>query len=88
LNSIGIIKFGASSGEANYTFSLSINAGKLGPYISASSKPVLYPSLFIAIARFTAMVDFPTPPLQLATAIIFLMFLSWDVLTFFAYTSS
>ena len=44
--------------------------GVLGPYISASSKPVFNPNLAREQARLTAMVLFPTPPLPLLTAII------------------
>src|SRR6185312_12232882 len=48
-----------------------IISGTLGPYTSASSRPVLYPRCASAIARFTETVVFPTPPLPLPTAIRF-----------------
>src|SRR4029077_9099051 len=44
--------------------------GTLGPYTSASSNPTLYPSLDNPIARLTASVVFPTPPLPEPTAMI------------------
>ena len=44
----------------------------LGPYISASSTPTLAPSDSNANAKFTVVVDLPTPPFPEATAIIFL----------------
>ena len=47
-----------------------VNLGKLGPYMSASKIPTLYSDLSRARARFIAVVDFPTPPFPLATAII------------------
>lgn len=50
--------------------------GKLGPYKSASKIPTFFPYLNIENARFTATVDFPTPPLQLLTAMIFCTFCS------------
>src|SRR5690606_10740216 len=37
--------------------------GTEGPYISASSSPVLAPVFARARAKFAATVDFPTPPL-------------------------
>ena len=43
----------------------------LGPYISASSNPILRSSELNAVARFTENVDLPTPPLPLAIATIF-----------------
>ena len=43
--------------------------GVLGPYISASSKPVFNPNFAKEHARFTAIVLFPTPPFPLLTAI-------------------
>lgn len=46
--------------------------GKLGPYKSASNIPTFNPNLYMENAKFTATVDFPTPPLQLLTAIMFL----------------
>src|SRR5271170_4696483 len=45
--------------------------GTFGPYTSASSKPTVAPSFFSAMARFTATVVLPTPPLPLATAMRF-----------------
>ena len=45
--------------------------GTFGPYTSASSSPTDAPIFFSAIARFTAIVVLPTPPLPLATAIRF-----------------
>ena len=43
-----------------------------GPYISASINPTLAPCFAKAAARFTATVDFPTPPLPDAIAPVFL----------------
>ncbi len=40
--------------------------------MSASSTPTLAPSAASASARLTAVVDLPTPPLPLATAMMFL----------------
>ncbi len=40
--------------------------------MSASSTPTVAPSAASASARFTAVVDLPTPPLPLATAMMFL----------------
>ncbi len=45
----------------------------LGPYISASNKPVFNPNLANEHAIFTAIVLLPTPPLPLLTAIICLI---------------
>src|SRR5690606_520921 len=42
--------------------------GMLGPYTSASSTPTRAPSAASARARFTAVVDLPTPPLPEPTA--------------------
>ena len=42
--------------------------GRLGPYTSASMSPTRCPRAASASARLTATVDFPTPPLVLATA--------------------
>src|SRR5947207_2044580 len=42
--------------------------GTLGPYTSASSNPTLCPSFAKTIARLTASVVFPTPPLPEPTA--------------------
>src|SRR5690606_18300755 len=42
--------------------------GMLGPYTSASSTPTRAPSAAKASARFTEVVDFPTPPLPEPTA--------------------
>ena len=39
--------------------------------MSASSTPTFAPSAASASARFTAVVDLPTPPLPLATAMMF-----------------
>ena len=43
----------------------------LGPYMSVSRIPVCRPCWARARARFTAIVDLPTPPLALETAITF-----------------
>src|SRR5262245_12398282 len=43
--------------------------GMLGPWMSASRSPTVAPIWARVIDRLTAMVDFPTPPLPLATAI-------------------
>ena len=48
-----------------------IIVGKLGPYTSASKIPTLAPICASVIAKFTHVVDFPTPPLQLEMAMIF-----------------
>ena len=48
-----------------------IIVGKLGPYKSASNNPTDFPNFCNEKAKLTATVDFPTPPLQLLTAIIF-----------------
>ena len=45
--------------------------GTDGPKMSASNNPTLYPSLESDIARFAAMVLFPTPPFPEETAITF-----------------
>src|SRR5713226_6079370 len=45
--------------------------GTLGPYTSPSSSPTVEPIRCSAIAKFTATVVLPTPPLPLATAIRF-----------------
>src|ERR1700691_927274 len=45
--------------------------GTFGPYTSASSRPTEAPMFFSAMARLTATVVLPTPPLPLATAIRF-----------------
>eukprot|EP00964_Phaeocystis_antarctica_P061468 scaffold36745_cov64-Phaeocystis_antarctica.AAC.1 len=42
--------------------------GRLGPHTSRSTRPTFAPAACSAYARFTAVVDLPTPPLQLATA--------------------
>ena len=39
--------------------------------MSRSNNPVLYPALERAAAKFKAIVDLPTPPFPLATAMIF-----------------
>src|SRR5437867_12103145 len=44
--------------------------GTLGPYMSASINPTRAPCLTRAHARFTATVDFPTPPLPLLIAMV------------------
>mmetsp|Transcript_6071 Transcript_6071/g.19534 ORF Transcript_6071/g.19534 Transcript_6071/m.19534 type:complete len:278 (+) Transcript_6071:913-1746(+) len=44
--------------------------GRLGPCTSTSTRPTLRPAAARAQARLTAVVDLPTPPLQLATATI------------------
>ena len=41
--------------------------------MSRSNNPVLCPALERAAAKFKAIVDFPTPPFPLATAMMFLM---------------
>src|SRR5713101_3148204 len=46
--------------------------GTFGPYTSASIQPTRAPSNANATARFTATVDFPTPPLPDETAMMFL----------------
>ena len=43
-----------------------------GPKISASRIPTLYFNFFKAMAKLTEIVDLPTPPFALETAIIFL----------------
>ena len=43
----------------------------LGPNISASSSPTLYPLRAKATAKLTEIVDFPTPPLPEPTTIMF-----------------
>lgn len=48
--------------------------GKLGPYKSASKIPTLWPYYCKEKAKLTATVDFPTPPLQEETAIMFFTF--------------
>jgi len=48
--------------------------GMLGPYRSASIRPTFAPVDARLTARLTAMVDFPTPPLPDATAIMFFTF--------------
>ena len=42
--------------------------GMLGPVISASRRPTLWPFLFKAMAKNPATNDLPTPPLPLITA--------------------
>ena len=49
--------------------------GMLGPYMSASNIPTLFPIFVRDMAKFTAKVDLPTPPFPLAIAIIFLAFI-------------
>jgi hypothetical protein len=51
-----------------------INNGIDGPKISASSRATFNPHFADAIARFTAVVDFPTPPFPEATAMMCLQF--------------
>jgi hypothetical protein len=51
--------------------SLLIKVGNEGPYISESKTPTLKPIFFKLAATLIAIVLFPTPPLQLDTAIIF-----------------
>src|SRR5690606_11522802 len=48
--------------------------GMLGPYTSASSTPTRAPSAASAKARFTEVVDFPTPPLPEPTAMMLRIF--------------
>src|ERR1700744_2630338 len=48
-----------------------IMRGTLGPWISAAMRPPGWPSLASAVARLTASVVFPTPPLPEPTAMIF-----------------
>lgn len=55
----------------NFSPYLLTRVGNEGPYISESNIPTLYPCFLSPNAIFTAMVLFPTPPLQLETAIIF-----------------
>jgi hypothetical protein len=47
--------------------------GSEGPYMSESKIPTLNPWFFKVAAMLTAIVLFPTPPLQLDTAMIFLI---------------
>src|SRR2546422_2568580 len=49
-----------------------IRVGMVGPYTSASMMPTRAPVLASARARLADTVDFPTPPLPLATGITFL----------------
>jgi len=58
---------------AGFSFTASNIIGMLGPYISASTNATFAPVFANAIAKLTATVDFPTPPLPEATAIIFLI---------------
>ena len=44
--------------------------GMFGPYMSASTSPTLAPVSRSARARFTATVDFPTPPFPEDTAMV------------------
>ena len=46
-------------------------SGMLGPYMSASKRPTLAPDFDSASARFRETVDLPTPPLPLATPMMF-----------------
>jgi hypothetical protein len=48
--------------------------GTEGPEISASINPTFAPNSANATARFTAVVDFPTPPLPEAIAMMFLTY--------------
>src|SRR5438874_12819649 len=48
-----------------------ISVGMVGPYTSASMIPTRAPVLASASARLAETVDFPTPPLPLATGITF-----------------
>ncbi len=50
-----------------------VMSGTLGPWTSASRSPTRSPRDLRASARLTATVDFPTPPLPLATAMIDVM---------------
>lgn len=63
------------------SFSLLISVGKDGPYISESKIPTFNPIYLKVEAKLTAIVLFPTPPLQLDTAIIFLTFNKFDFLS-------
>eukprot|EP00959_Pyramimonas_sp_CCMP1952_P236913 4951152-Pyramimonas_sp.AAC.1 len=45
-----------------------IIVGRDGPYTSASKMPTFAPIIASEYAKFTDTVDFPTPPLQLDTA--------------------
>lgn len=65
-----------------------IIVGTDGPYTSASKTPTFFPKFFKLNAKFKATVDFPTPPLQLDTAIIFLTFLRPNFLVLFSLESS
>ena len=49
--------------------SIPSNRGIEKPQISASSNPVVKPKFSSPTARFVEIVDFPTPPLPLPTAI-------------------
>ena len=48
-----------------------VNLGRLGPYISASKIPTLCLDFNKAKAKLIAVVDLPTPPFPLATAIMY-----------------
>src|SRR5450432_3907364 len=65
----GSIRFSPSTRGCKLVFIIS---GTLGPYTSASSRPVRWPILASATARFTATVVLPTPPLPEPTATMFL----------------
>ena len=71
--SIGSIYLGFSSDGLKLSSSLFIKVGRDGPYISESKMPTLNPLFFKVAAILTATVLFPTPPLQLLTAMIFLI---------------
>jgi hypothetical protein len=53
--------------------------------MSESNMPTLYPIFFRVAATFTATVLLPTPPLQLLTAIIFLIPNRFPFLTYLSF---
>ncbi len=71
-----MISLGFPSGDLNLDYSFAIKVGTDGPYISASYRPTLFPNFYKANAKLIATVDFPTPPLQLETAMILFTFAS------------
>lgn len=72
---IGFIYFGFVSLGYKVVPYLFIKVGSDGPYISESNMPTLWPRFFKFAAMLIAIVLLPTPPLQLETAIIFLILL-------------
>jgi len=53
--------------------------------MSESNIPTLYPIFLSVAATFTAIVLFPTPPLQLLTAIIFFIPNKFPFLTYLSF---